>query len=175
MTTQTQQTQYFNLHTSGVGFLNSIRVVPPKNGRGKPFYACRITALTGETENPQKRNFDVNVPIGGQAEEVIRRVETYLENWKKKYNQSKNPAVFISFKLADMWTDIYTLTRDNEYTGQKAGDKAVSVKARLINVSTVTINKNRIYSASEEANANNANAVNEPVDVPFDDADAIPF
>ncbi|EPZ01212.1 DUF3577 domain-containing protein, partial [Mannheimia haemolytica] len=47
MTTQTStQKNYFNLHTTGIGYLSNIRTVTPK--KGDEFLACTIGALIGE-------------------------------------------------------------------------------------------------------------------------------
>lgn len=40
----TQDKNYFNLHTTGIGYLNDIREITPKRN---PFLACRISALVG--------------------------------------------------------------------------------------------------------------------------------
>ncbi|MGL4668292.1 MAG: DUF3577 domain-containing protein, partial [Saezia sp.] len=51
--------QYFNLHTAGIGYLNRIRTVKPKNG--DPFLACSISALYGKSDKPSYTYFDVRV------------------------------------------------------------------------------------------------------------------
>ena len=42
---------YFNLHISGLGYLNRIREVTPK--KGDPFLCCDIAALRGEAGNAE--------------------------------------------------------------------------------------------------------------------------
>ncbi|VEA09313.1 Periplasmic protein TonB [Salmonella enterica subsp. enterica serovar Sanjuan] len=37
---------YFNLYTSGLGYVNRVRTVTPK--RGEPFLCCDIAALCGQ-------------------------------------------------------------------------------------------------------------------------------
>ncbi len=44
-------THYFNLYTSGLGYLNRIREVTPK--KGEPFLCCDIAALRGEASNAE--------------------------------------------------------------------------------------------------------------------------
>ena len=74
MTTQTQQnsTQYFNLHTHGVGYLNDIREVKPK--KGNPFWACRIAALVGDTNEPEYRFFDLLTSTTGSFQKYPTRI-----------------------------------------------------------------------------------------------------
>ena len=48
MSNQKAKPNYFNLHTSGIGYLSDIREIKPK--KGDAFWACRIAALTGSSE-----------------------------------------------------------------------------------------------------------------------------
>ncbi|AAP95832.1 hypothetical protein A6046_00960 [[Haemophilus] ducreyi] len=124
MTTQTQQ-NYFNLHTTGIGYLNDIRKVTPK--KGNPFLACRVSALTGDASNPEYRFFDCNI-VGGEAEKLIERCMNAVNEERK---------VLISFVLSDLWTDTYIVSKDSKH--HKKGDTAVSLKARLIRVKMIKI------------------------------------
>ena len=44
----TQDQKYFDLHITGIGYVNRIRTVPVK--RGKSFYAVDISALHGSAQ-----------------------------------------------------------------------------------------------------------------------------
>ncbi|MWQ82592.1 DUF3577 domain-containing protein, partial [Glaesserella parasuis] len=96
MTTQTstQKASYFNLHTSGIGYINDIRIVKPK--KGNEFVACRIAALVGSSDEPEYRYFDMNV-VGAETEKLIRRcqeaVDTIRHNKFYFINVSKLNAV----------------------------------------------------------------------------------
>lgn len=138
MTTQTQQnlTQYFNLHTHGVGYLNDIREVKPK--KGNPFWACRIAALVGDTNEPEYRFFDCNI-VGAEAEKLIRRCSDAVEAEKK---------VLISFVMADLWYDTFTYTKDNDY--RKKGDVGVSLKSRLIRVKMIKVDGELKYQETKK-------------------------
>lgn len=46
--TQTSETKYFDLHTTGIGYLNRLREVTPR--KGKPFMAVTVAALKGATD-----------------------------------------------------------------------------------------------------------------------------
>lgn len=80
MTSTTPKANYFNLHTSGIGYLNNIRKVTPK--KGDEFLACRIAALVGESSNPEYRYFDCKV-VGDETIKLITRCEN-AENANKK-------------------------------------------------------------------------------------------
>ena len=147
MTTQTQQnsTQYFNLHTHGVGYLNDIREVKPK--KGNPFWACRIAALVGDTNEPEYRFFDCNI-VGAEAEKLIRRCSDAVETEKK---------VLISFVLSDLWTDTYTVSKDTKY--HKKGDIAVTLKSRLIRVKMIKIDGELRYQEQPNKPTDNESKV----------------
>ena len=147
MTTQTQQnsTQYFNLHTHGVGYLNNIREVKPK--KGNPFWACRIAALVGDTNEPEYRFFDCNI-VGAEAEKLIRRCSDAVETEKK---------VLISFVLSDLWTDTYTVSKDTKY--HKKGDIAVTLKSRLIRVKMIKIDGELRYQEQPNKPTDNESKV----------------
>ena len=59
MTHSTQNNQYFDLHTSGIGYLNRIRNVTVR--KGKPFLAVTVAALHGATENIEYTYIDCRV------------------------------------------------------------------------------------------------------------------
>ena len=147
MTTQTQQnsTQYFNLHTHGVGYLNDIREVKPK--KGNQFWACRIEALVGDTNEPEYRFFDCNI-VGAEAEKLIRRCSDAVETEKK---------VLISFVLSDLWTDTYTVSKDTKY--HKKGDTAVTLKSRLIRVKMIKIDGELRYQEQPNKPTDNESKV----------------
>lgn len=132
--TQTQQSAFFNLHTTGIGYLSNIREVQPK--KGNAFLSCNISALTGDVSEPEYRFFNVNV-AGEQNEKLIRRCQQAV-NAKKK--------VLISFTLGDLWTDHFVYDKDTQY--HKKGDIGVTLKARLINIKSITIDGEKVYTAS---------------------------
>ena len=151
MTTQTQQnsTQYFDLHTHGIGYLNDIREVSPK--KGNPFWACRIAALTGDAKNPEYRFFDCNI-VGSEAEKLIKRCIDAVTAGKK---------VLISFVLGDLWTDTYTVSKDTKY--HKKGDVAVTLKSRLLRIKMIKIDGELKYKEAT-ANTDVAPQQNEPIE-----------
>jgi len=57
--------QYFDLHTQGIGYLNRVREVTPKEGT--PFLSVTIAALRGSVDNAQYTHFECHVS-GKQAQ-----------------------------------------------------------------------------------------------------------
>ncbi|MGX2956089.1 STY4534 family ICE replication protein [Ursidibacter arcticus] len=146
MTTQTstQQANYFNLHTHGVGYLSRIREVQPKGKKGNSFLACQIAALTGPADELEYRYFDVNV-VGKDAEALVRKCEQAVEAQKK---------VLISFVIADLWTDTFTYSTDSKF--HKKGDTGVSLKGRLIRIKMIKIDGEVKYQESKKQDEVNA-------------------
>ena len=148
--TTSNETSYFDLHITGLGYLNRIREVKPK--KGDAFLACDIAALNGPSDDPEYRRFDVRVS-GGEAQHLVRRCEQAVKAERK---------VLIGFRLGDLWTDIFTYTK-----GKRAGEQGVSLKARLLFVSWIKVDGQVVYKAepktSDETLAVSSNPVAEDV------------
>ena len=126
--------KYFDLHTTGIGYLNRIREVTPKEGN--PFLSVTIAALRGSVDNAQYTHFECRV-AGRQAQEIIRQVEPALGGKLK---------VLIGFTLSDLYPEIFTFKN-----GDMAGETGVSLKARLLRLSWVKVDGQPFYKAREHA------------------------
>ncbi|HBQ6920422.1 TPA: DUF3577 domain-containing protein [Klebsiella pneumoniae] len=129
MTTSTEKS-FFDLHITGLGYLNRIREVKPK--KGEPFLACDIAALNGPSDDVSYVRFDTRVS-GTDAQHLIRRCIDAVEAEKK---------VMIGFRLGDLWIDTFTYSK-----GKRAGEQGVSLKARLLFVSWIKIDGVLKYKA----------------------------
>lgn len=121
------ETSYFNLHVTGLGYLNNIREVDTRNGK---MLCCVINALTGPTDKPSYTRFDVTV-VGNDALGLVRRC------WKAVDEEKK---VLLGFKLSNLSADVFTLTK-----GEHAGDVRASLKARLIKVNWIKIGTEMVF------------------------------
>ncbi|MFC4160739.1 STY4534 family ICE replication protein [Chitinimonas lacunae] len=121
---------YFDLHTTGIGFLNRIREVKPK--KGEAFLACDIAALTGASDDVAYVRFDTRV-TGKEAQHLVRRCIQAVDAQKK---------VLIGFRLGDLWTDLFVHTK-----GKHAGEPGVSLKARLLFISFIKVDGKPVYKA----------------------------
>ncbi len=90
MTTLSEKT-FFDLHITGLGYLNRVREVKPK--KGDPFLACDIAALNGPSDDVSYVRFDTRVS-GSEAQHLVRRCIEAVEAEKK---------VMIGFRLSDLW------------------------------------------------------------------------
>ena len=126
--------KYFDLHTSGIGYLNRIREVTPREG--SPFLSVTIAALRGSVDNAQYTHFECRVS-GYQAQKVMRQVQPALAGRLK---------VLIGFTLSDLYADTFIFK-----SGDKTGETGVSLKARLLRVSWAKVDGQPFYKEQEHA------------------------
>jgi hypothetical protein len=138
---------YFDLHITGLGYLNRIRDVRPK--QGESFLACNINALSGPTSKPTYTYFDCRVS-GANAQRLVRRCEEAVKADKK---------VLIGFKLGDLWYDLFTYTK-----GEKKGQQGVSLKARLLYIDWIKVNGETVYKAERQDADDSADEVAAPAE-----------
>ncbi|MGV8399251.1 DUF3577 domain-containing protein [Pseudomonas aeruginosa] len=126
MTTSSQTTEksYFDLHTTGLGFLKRIREVTPGGRKRDAFLACAVSALTGTGENPTYRYFDVRVS-GSKAQELVRNYASDVEAGRP---------VLIQFRIGDAFSGVFTRT-----TGDKAGMPDATLKGRLLTATALEL------------------------------------
>ena len=126
--------KYFDLHTTGIGYVNHVREVTPKEGN--PFLSLTISALRGSVDNVQYTHFECRVS-GRQAQQVVRQVKPAVEGKLK---------VLIGFTLSDLYAETFTFK-----SGDKAGETGVSLKARLLRVSWAKVDGQPFYKEQEHA------------------------
>jgi predicted Zn-dependent protease len=126
--------KYFDLHTNGIGYLNRVREVTPKEGT--PFLSVTIAALRGSVDNVHYTHFECRVS-GRQAQQVVRQVKPAVEGKLK---------VLIGFTLSDLYAETFTFK-----SGDKAGETGVSLKARLLRVSWAKVDGQPFYKEQEHA------------------------
>jgi len=127
---------YYDLHVTGLGYLNRVREVKPP--RGKAFLAASIGALHGPSDEVQKTWFDVRVS-GQEAQRVIRELMPDAEAGK---------AVLIGFRLGDLTAETFVYEK-----GPKQGQTGVTLKARLLKVAWAKVDGKTVYTAPKEAAA----------------------
>jgi hypothetical protein len=147
-TMTTKDKSYFDLHITGLGYLNRIRDVKPR--KGESFLACDIAALNGSADKVSHVRFDTRVS-GSEAQHLVRRCTEAVEAEKK---------VMIGFRLGDLWTDTFTYSK-----GKRAGEQGVSLKARLLFISWIKVDGKLVYKAEPKANDATASDTEAKADV----------
>jgi len=128
---QSNNAKFFDLHTTGIGYLNRIREVKPR-GKGKPFMAVAIAALRGASDDVEYSYIDCNV-VGAEAEKLIRRCQEAVAAEKK---------VLASFRIGDIWADPFTYEK-----GDKKGQPGASLKGRLLFIGWIKVDGETVYEA----------------------------
>lgn len=139
------QSEYFNLHVSGVGYLSRVRWVGNNSRSGgrrsEPFLSCAINALRGNSDDPQYTYFDLKVN-GSDAIEIIRNLEKAANEGRK---------VVVSFKAGDIYVHQYDRqVRDAQGGQSNKTEKAALVKGRLILINTAKVDGELVYRRERE-------------------------
>jgi hypothetical protein len=124
-----ENAKYFDLYTTGIGYLNRVREVTPKEGT--PFWSVTIAALRGSVNDAQYTRFECRVS-GRQAQEVVRQLQPAVEGKLK---------VLVGFTLSDLFAESFTFQN-----GDKAGETGISLKARLLRVSWAKVDGESFYT-----------------------------
>jgi hypothetical protein len=119
--------QYFDLHTTGIGYLNRVREVTPEEGT--PFLAVTIAAIHGSVSDVQHTYFECGV-YGEQAQNIVRELQPAVEGESK---------VLIGFTLSNLKADSFTFSK-----GDKAGQTGVNLKARLIKIAWAKVDGQKV-------------------------------
>ncbi|QQC64370.1 STY4534 family ICE replication protein [Paraburkholderia ginsengisoli] len=146
MTTSSNAKSYFDLHITGLGYLNRIREVKPK--KGDAFLACDIAALNGPSDDVSYVRFDTRVS-GSDAQHLVRRCADAVDAEKK---------VLVAFRLGDLWADTFTYSK-----GKRAGEQGVSFKARLLFISWIKVDGTLLYKAEPKSADTNEHEAQAPV------------
>ena len=112
-----QETKYFDLLTTGLGYINRVRAVTPEEGN--PFLSVTLAALRGSADNAQYTHFECRV-AGRQAKAVVQELRAAVEGDHK---------VLVGFTLSDLYAEVFTYKK-----GEKAGETGISLKARLLRI-----------------------------------------
>lgn len=117
-TQQSTLVKYFDLHTTGYGWLKRVRTVRPTGKKAQPYLACSISAIRHQADGTTKyTNFDLIV-AGADAKAVV-------ENLKQHVDASRH--VLVGFRIGDIVPESFTYS-----SGSRAGEVGVSVKGRLL-------------------------------------------
>lgn len=126
--------RYFDLHTTGVGYLSRIREVKVK--KGEPFLCVDISALRGSSDAVEYTRFDCRVS-GEEAATVINRLRADVEAKKK---------VLVGFKVGDLYAESFIYEK-----GDKAGQTGISLKAHLLRLTFAKVDGAMVYQPPREA------------------------
>lgn len=161
-TAQQQPREFFNLHTSGIGYLNRVRWVETQ-GRGRkaePFLACSISALRGSADAVDYTYFDLRVS-GEEAINLIDGLQDVVNERRK---------VLVSFKISDIYPHLYDRDVRDQQTGRPTGHKemATLIKGRLILINSIKVDGEQVYVRPSNEDGSHVGEESQGDDHPMD-------
>ena len=129
-----EKTKYFDLHTTGIGYLSRVREVTPEEG--SPFIGVTIAALRGSAGNAQYTHFECSVS-GRKAQATVRELQSAVEGKLK---------VLIGFTLSNLHAESFTFA-----SGEQAGQTGIRLKARLLRISYAKVDGEPFMTESKAA------------------------
>ena len=123
-----EDSKYFDLYTTGLGYLNRVREVTPSEGAS--FWSVTIAALRGSIDDAHYTYFECRVS-GKQAQKLVQQLKPAVEGKLK---------VLVGFTLSDLFGEAYTYKN-----GDKAGETGVSLKARLLRIGWAKVDGQPFY------------------------------
>lgn len=149
MSQQAQSNEkFFDLHTSGIGYMNRLRLVQPDKSKGqkfRPFWSVSISAITGESNDVKYVNYDVSIK-GEQAKEALQVLKPYLLDER---GQSLENKVLVGFRIGDAMPEIFTVK--DKKTGEPV--PRVSLKGRLLKLTSAKVNGQEVDLPKTEHDA----------------------
>jgi len=124
----TKETKYFDLYTTGIGYLSRVREV--KNAEGAPFLSISLAVLRGNADDAQYTYFDC-VVSGHQAKDLVRQLQPDVDEDRK---------VLVGFLLSDLYGQPFVYQN-----GDKAGEAGVNLKARLLRIDWAKVDGDSVY------------------------------
>ena len=119
-----QKKEFFDLHTTGVGYLNRARTVTPN--QGQPYEAVTIAALRGSKDNPSYSYFDTSI-VGSDAADFVQEHKDAIND--------RNIKVLVRFKVGDGEATSYEVK-----SGNNKGKRNHVIKSRLLQITWAKIN-----------------------------------
>lgn len=137
MTENTHENPYFDLITTGIGYLNRARTVKPQ--QGSPYECVSIAALRGRSDSPSYSYLDCRI-VGEQA-------LLFIESFKEDIND-RNTKVLVRFNVGDGEATSYELTQ-----GENQGQRRHNIKGRLLKITWAKVGDQVIDLGLEDEEA----------------------
>jgi Protein of unknown function (DUF3577) len=117
------QSQYFDLHANGTGYLSRVRTVSVK--KGADFVSVSIASFHGDRNEMNYTHFDAKVS-GENAKDIIELLRAAANDKSRK--------VIVGFTIGDFQPESYVVDK-----GVSAGQTRFVLKGRLLKISFAKI------------------------------------
>ncbi|MEN8131246.1 MAG: DUF3577 domain-containing protein [Pseudomonadota bacterium] len=145
MTDTINENQYFDLVTTGIGYLNRARTVTPQ--QGSPYECVSIAALRGRSDSPNYSYFDCRV-VGADALEFIKAHKDAIND--------RDTKVLVRFNVGDGEATSYEVT-----SGENKGQRRHNIKARLLKITWAKVGDEVLDLGLDDAHATPADSKTE--------------
>jgi hypothetical protein len=137
----TQTVAYFNAHTEGLGYLDSLVRVTPKPGQDfEAFWSANFCILEGNPQKPEKLFVSLTVPSEKALDDLLPFVADI---------NSETTKVFVGLRLAKFRGKPFTFAADS----QTPGKLGINYSARLISVLYLKVGDSVIKLKRDEQEA----------------------
>jgi len=147
---------YYDLTTTGVGFINRFRLNKPD--QGKPYYSVTLAALHGKANDEgrtKKTYIDCNVV--GDALSMVKQIEPYFDG-------NQEPVIMAKFVIGDLEQ------RPFQYqSGERKGQTGFALKGRLFDIKWFKAEDKLYYSEAERLRHQEMDGVESPAQSITDD------
>lgn len=159
MTNSNQQSKFFNLTTTGVGYANRIRKIPLRKG-----YALAVTfdAKRGEADENGKVA-TTTIELYARGSEAIKHIQNLLDNG---YDPLKDK-VYASFEIGDIQPDVNEKDGSPKSYVRKDGTHKVVLRGTLLRIKFMMLNGEYVVHSQKPAESSSPSA-----DESKDDANA---
>ena len=159
MTNSNQQSKFFNLTTTGVGYANRIRKIPLRKG-----YALAVTfdAKRGEADEKGKVA-TTTIELYARGSEAIKHIQNLLDNG---YDPLKDK-VYASFEIGDIQPDVNEKDGSPKSYVRKDGTHKVVLRGTLLRIKFMMLNGEYVVHSQKPAESSSPSA-----DESKDDANA---
>ena len=130
MQSNPNQEKYFDLHTTGLGYINRFRQVKPK--KGKPYFAVTFAMLRGNQDDAQYTYIDCSIVGDAALATLMSHIEPDSDLGNDKY--------LAQVRIGDIYAEPFIYAR-----GKKEGQPGVSIKGRLLKIISLRKNNEIIY------------------------------
>lgn len=139
MTSEKTKTEYIDLITSGLGYLNRSRTVQPDEG--PDYESVNIAAKRGKADKPRYTYYDCRV-VGADAIAFVKQYRDAIND--------RNSTVQVHFNIGDEEPDSYVVQK-----GDHAGKRRHFNRGRLLKIKWAKIGDTVVLKAQkDEATAN---------------------
>jgi|GEM_PF-1872681 len=128
MNTNQNEVQFFDLHATGIGYLNRFRKVTPN--QGQPYYCVTVALLRGNRDSPQYTYVDCNIVSDDALNLLLNLLDPKDDNAK----------YLAQVRIGDLYAEPFIYQ-----SGNKEGQPGVSMKGRLLKIFSLRKNGDTIY------------------------------